>query len=121
MTSNSDAVFVRKEEPLKKRKEALSSVIDVIKLLEHHEKIKDIRNRKQKNIRVLKVILNDCKTDLNRLQELLPSLAEIEPMKEVEEAQFMQMGMMRKGGPPPVSKLELEIQEIRDKIEKLNI
>lgn len=75
-------VFVRKERPLKNRKEALTAVIDTIRLLEHVEKLKDIQNRKQKNIRVLRVILNDCKADLKELEEFLPEVNEMMPKKK---------------------------------------
>lgn len=108
-------------DPRSFRRHILLSSIDIIKILEKYETLKQIRNDKRKTIIDLKQKLNELNENVNNFKELVPKVSKHELKKEEKEVEE-RIGRVKY---PKKSEgyrhLQKELQDLQDKLSKLNI
>jgi len=124
MKNSSNIMHVMVENPVTLRKEILKSAIDSTKLLKHYEDTRYTRAKKVAAMNDFKENLDKLKELLNNLQSTLPIIEEKEEAGE-EEVKTVKpkviKGEMKPMKAKPKSRLDIELEEIEEKLRRIEI
>lgn len=114
-------VHIRIEDQIDKRKIILESALSVANLLQKHEDLKPIRNEKAKQIALFRKIIKETRLLFKELEyEELPEFklpqkeSSRKLMKEIKEEMELEKPITK-------TRLEHELEDIRNKLENLKI
>jgi len=111
-------VHIRIDNSIDKRKQILESALLTAKLLQEYENLKVIRNEKLKQLSLLKKIIKEIKILFNNLEyKELPEVKLPKPKESKKPSKKIKTIKQEE----PKTKLQLELEEIRKKLENLKI
>ncbi len=110
-------------DPISFRKHVLLSSIDVIKMLEKYESLKQIRNEKKKLIFQIREKIINLNDGVFYLKEKFPLIKETELKQESKkiERKMDKLDETRPKRSEGYKHLEKELQDLQEKLGKLNI
>jgi hypothetical protein len=124
-----DLVYVGISEPITLRKELLESSKSLVHILKGQEKVKEIRNSKQKAIEQLRGLVADISELLSHTKEIMPNVDDADlPVEKVlkKKGYEKKVKVVKKVIPKPVKahengvdKLEMQLRDIEDKLRSL--
>ncbi len=119
--SKAKPVYTPIDKPLSLRKEVLEASLDSITLIKHYEHIKGIKNEKIKIMNELRDHLKETHLSLGHLRRQLPvhHVKENKPKKVIKKQKIEIKKKPVKIA--HVSHLDQELDEIRDKLNQINI
>ena len=120
-SNKNNIAYVKINDHISFRKHILLSSIDIIKILEKYENIKQIRNEKRKILVELKEKIVDLNNDALLIKELLPGVNKHELKREAREVEEKIEKVKYPKKSEGYRHLQHELNELQDKLNKLNI
>ena len=116
-----NAAYARINDPVSFRRHILLSSIDILKILERYESLKQIRNEKKKMLSELKSKALELNEKSSFLKELLPNVNKHELKKEEREVEERIEKVKYPKKSEGYRHLQRELSELQNKLSKLNI
>lgn len=120
MKSAKNIAYVPINDPVLFRKHILLSNIDVIKILEKYESLKQIRNDKRKLFLELRQKLVNINEQVNNLHSILPEINKYELKKEEKKVEKEVDDIKYPKKSEGYKHLQHELEDLQDKLSKLN-
>ena len=106
-------------DPKSFRRHILLSSIDVIKILEKYENLKQIRNEKKNILVEFKQKLNELNENVNNFKELVPKVNKHELKREEKEVEQRIEKIKYPKKSEGYKHLQRELQELQEKLSKI--
>ena len=120
-TKSKDISYINFDDPVSIRKHILLGAVDVIGMLEKYEDIKKLRNEKRKILLEIKSKLDHIHDSCMNLHEFFPEINEREVFHEAKQMEQKVESLKNPKKAEGLKHLEKEMEELRDKLNNLEI